>query len=398
MSNKLKKFSGVSILTSGVILMSGCGNVVGKNSEICNTDKNASFVTTNIDDLEIVTEPTTISVCTTMPSQTTTVTTTSTVISTTTTEPFAYAGYGYRDYLKSQEEEKIQDETEPFAYAGSGYRDYLDELNNSYSFSDDYNTDSYRYRYVDGYRDYLVQEGDTIDSLSKKFNITSDQLLECNLSIIDDETLLFTGVVRYPVKYELYQLSGESIDDVSINSCVSKQDLIELNPLDENGSFGNVSEVVTHVFVGNENSYRDYNGSLVNCVYNNRVYGDIIYGGGFAGASQYVLAKVDNPYFYGHNDVVLYNFDGNNNINYAKVVCSNAKDISFSNDEFFNISLRDEQDIIDMFTDMDISIDSVYNIDQYASRNFNSEYVKYDDFGKMYLSVQPYNLGFQKVK
>ena len=343
--NDFKKYSGLSLFMGSVLALSGCG-VVGKNSE-SNSFEASSIVTT----VE------------------------------TTTEPFAYAGYGYKQYLKNKEKEEqsttesstyvvdsqevVESTTEPFAYAGYGYKQYLktenktnaelngytDILYSSYVMSMD---GKYLYSKYDDF--YKITDDDSIDDVCNKFNITTSDLYSHNPKL---GAYPVGSVIAYPVMEELYLGHiGDNIEEISIETGVDIDIIKGNNNLNLSGSILNEeSQILLHKFIGNDNSYVTNKG-VVNIINNNRVYGSkVVQAGGFAGASNHYLALQEDVFSYGVNKVVAYSF--NDDCRYStNIVCSNAKDI-ISVDGMPIALLRNESDVKALADSVNVPVDDM---------------------------------------
>jgi len=351
----LKKYSGLSIFMGGILTLSGCG-VVKKTGE-SNSFETSSIVTT----VE------------------------------TTTEPFAYAGYGYKQYLKNKEkeeqpttdvepttesfasageyvenknEEVVEPTTEPFAYAGYGYKQYLktenktnaelngntDILYSSYVMSMDC---KYVYSRYDDF--YKITDEDSIEDICNRFNISTSELYSHNPKL---GAYPVGTTIAYPVMEELYLGHiGDNIEEIAIETGVDIDIIKSNNKLNLSGSILNEeSQISLHKFIGNENSYVTNKG-VVNIINNNRIFGDkIIQASGFAGASSHYLALNESVYSYGVNDVMSYTFYDDDYK--SEFVCSNAKDI-ISVDGMPIALLRNDSDIKTLADSVNVPVDDM---------------------------------------
>jgi len=358
----LKKYSGLSLLMGGVLTLSGCGVVANAGND--GYSEGSVIVTT-----ESTTEPYAYAgygykeymknegksevESTTVP---------------TTTEPFAYAGYGYKEYMKNQEvttEPITEATTEPYAYAGYGYKQYIKEQEElakqealatdiSYSTMNKSMDEKYAYYRHDDF--YKVTDNDSIGELCERFNITMDELYAHNPKL---GAYPIGQSIAYPVLEELYiGHAGDDINEISIETGVDVNVIKTNNMLNLSGSILNEdSQILLHKFVGNENSYVTNKG-VVNIINNNRVYGSkVVQARGFAGATGHYLALQEDVYSYGVNQVVAYSFNGDNrySINY---VCFNAKDIIVV-DGLPVAILRNDADIKDLADSVNVEVDDM---------------------------------------
>ena len=328
----LKKYNGLSLLMGGVLTLSGCGVVANAGND--EYSEGTNVVTT--------VEPT--------------------------TEPFAYAGYGYKEYMKEQEtsvEPTTEATTEPFAYAGYGYKQYIKEQED-YARQDALATDiSYctmnksmdeKYAYYKHDDFYKVTDNDSIGELCEKFNITMDEFYAHNPKL---GAYPIGQYVAYPVLEELYMShAGDNIDEISIETGVDIDVIKSNNDLNLSGSILNEdSQILLHKFVGNENSYVTNKG-VVNIINNNRVYGSkVVQARGFAGATGHYLALQEDVYSYGVNHVVAYSFNGDNRYS-SEIICSNAKDITVVDGLPLAI-LRNSSDIEALADSINVEVDDM---------------------------------------
>ena len=369
MNNNIKKYSGLSLIMGSVLALSGCGVVerVGESNSV----QSVGVITT--------TEPT--------------------------TEPFAYAGYGYKEYLKEQEKVEpttVQPTTEPFAYAGYGYKEYLknheqeqtdlskytDMLYSSLVMSMD---GKYAYSRYDDF--YELSDDDSLDDICNKFNITINELYSHNPKI---NRYGLGDVIAYPVMEELYIAhKGDNVSEIAIETGVDIDVILNNNKLNLSGSILNEdSQILLHKFIGNNNSYVTNKG-VVNIINNNRIYGNkIVQASGFAGAANYYLALNESVYSYGVNEVVFYAFNCDDSYT-SEVVCLNAKDI-LSVDGMPIALLRNDNDIKALADFANVPMDDMaymqwgstvtdgYTVNTSA---YNS-YVVMNDFNLDYLDVK----------
>lgn len=324
MEKNIKKYSGLSLIMGGVLTLSGCG-VVESVSE-SNPFESTSVVTTT----ELPIEPTTEAkyVCNEYEKEDNNEVQP-------TTEAFAYAGSGYKEYLKENSQEVVlEPATEAFAYAGYGYKEYLENEGETYSDSSDdtdilYNTiimsmdGKYAYsKYNDFYK---ITDEDSMEDVCNKFNITVEELYSNNPKLGGYGA---GSVIAYPVMEELYiGHKGDNIDEIAIETGVDIDTIMSNNKLNLSGSILNQeTQILLHKFIGDDNSYVTNKG-VVNIINNNRIYGNkIVQASGFSGAANYYLALNESVYNYGVNEVVSYYFDCGNNYT-SNIVCFNAKDI-----------------------------------------------------------------------
>ena len=334
-----KNYNKLSIAVSGMIALCGCGAVAAAGNE---DYSEGTAVVTSIDTVETTTEPFAyagygykqyIKEQEELAQAATE----------TTTEPFAYAGYGYKQYIKEQEElakaeattEAVETTTEPFAYAGYGYKEYLKELeelskqdltsdtNMLYATAVKSNDGKFVYETYDGF--YRLTENDSLEEVCDRFNMTTDEFYAYNANKADYRAGV---VVTYPVMEELYVAhAGDNIEEIAIETGVNYEELIANNNLSLTGSILDEDSYVSlHKFAGNERSYRTNKGT-VNIIDNCRIFGDkLVQASGFAGASRHYLVLNNSVFSYGCNDVQCYTFDGAGGVS-SSYVCSNAKDI-----------------------------------------------------------------------
>ena len=306
-------------------------------------------------------------------------------------EPYAYAGYGYKEFEKSNED------VEPYAYAGYGYKEYEKSMNvdtQSYT-SDGYNqnvSDFGRYTDIlysneatsmDGKYVYLrcddfykMVTEDTIDGLCSKFNISTEQLCAHNPTVNDYSE---GTVIAYPVMSEFYVgKKGESINSIAVETGVDVDYIINNNKLDLTGNILNNDEhIFLHKFIGNDSSYKTNKG-VVNIINNNRILGNkVIKIGNF---SDCVVALNESVYSYGVNDVTCYSFDGNKYI--SDIICFNAKDIIVVDGKPIAV-LRNYDDIVKLAKSAGVDIDdtaylqwgSTVCTDYFVDTSANNDYV-----------------------
>ena len=335
----LKKYNKLSIAVSGMIALCGCGAVAAAGND---DYSEGTAIVTSIEEVPI-------SEATTEPfayagygykqyikeqeelDQAATEAT---------TEPFAYAGYGYKQYIKEQEElvkaeATTEPTTEPFAYAGYGYKEYLRELEELskqeltsdtdmlYSTAVKSNDGKYVYETYDGF--YRLTENDSLEDVCDKFNMTIDEFYAYNANKADYKAGV---IVTYPVMEEFYIAhQGDNLEEIAIETGVNYDELIANNNLSLTGSILDADSYVSlHKFAGDERSYRTNKGT-VNIIDNCRIFGDkLVQASGYAGASRHYLVLNNSVYSYGCNDVQCYTFDGVGGVS-SSYVCSNAKDI-----------------------------------------------------------------------
>ena len=361
----IKKYNKLSIAVSGLIALSGCGAVVAAgNNEY-------SEVKTIVTTVETTTEPFAyagygykqyIKEQEELAKESTTETT---------TEPFAYAGYGYKEFIKEQEElakeSTTETTTEPFAYAGYGYKEYLRELeeiaekeeltkeyNMLYSTAVKSNDGKYVYMRYDGF--YRLTENDSLEEVCAKFNMTTDEFYAYNA---DKGNYTASSVITYPVMEELYVgHAGDDLEEIAIETGINYGELISNNDISLNGSILNEDSYISlHKFAGSERSYRTNKG-IVNIIDNCRIFGDkVIQASGYAGASRHYLVLNNSVFSYGCNDVSCYISDGAGNFS-SSYVCSNAKDIVNVGGMPIAI-LRSDNDVKDLADSVGVPMDDM---------------------------------------
>ena len=367
----LKKYSGLSLIMGGVLTLSGCGVVKSTNTVFSEEASNIASTTEPttepfayagygykeyLKEKEKV-EPTTVEK---------------------TTEPFAYAGYGYKEYMENVED-VVEPTTEPFAYAGYGYKEYIKNGGNDFedlSENDDilYSTieksmdEKYAYLKHDDF--YEITDNDSLEDVCNKFNITIEELYSHNPKL---GAYPIGTSVAYPVMEELYLgQAGENINEISIETGVDINVIKSNNKLNLSGSVLNEdSQILLHKFIGSENSYVTNKG-VVNIINNNRVYGSkVVQAGGFAGASNHYLALQDDVYSYGVNRVVAYSFNGDNKYS-TDVICFNAKDI-IDVDGMPVAILRNDADVKILAESVNVPFDEMANMQwgSYASDGYS---------------------------
>ena len=346
MNKNIKKYSGLSMIMGTVLVLSGCGQVKPVEQE----DNFSNNVDVSVDVVNNT-------------NSTTTVLTTPVVTTTTEVKPFAYAGYGYSDYIESQEDVS---EVEPFAY-----KDYIEfekgltvdsetVVNESSSAevaisSCSCTKDIYgQYAYLRYDDTYTITNDDSLQELCGKFNMTVNQFYQLNSNV---KSFVPGTVVKHPVMDELYiAKKGESVSAISIETGVDMDTIISKNSLSDD-ILESDTYLLLHKFNSDENSYITNKG-VVNIINDNRIYGNkIIQASGFAGASRKMLVLNESVYSYGVNDVVLYTFNEDNSYT-SQVVCSNAKDI-ISVDGMPIALLRNTDDIEALATSVHVPCDSM---------------------------------------
>ena len=85
--------------------------------------------------------------------------------------------------------------------------------------------------------DYIVQKGDTLYSISKKFNISIEELKRINNLISNNLSIgqvLVLNKDDYPIKPNYIVQKGDTLYSISKNNNVSIEDIIEMNNLKSN--------------------------------------------------------------------------------------------------------------------------------------------------------------------
>lgn len=346
----LKKYSGLSMIMGGVILLSGCGQV---STAVDNKD-----VAVEVIDNTVTSNPklvvstmtsttksnTTTSVSFTTKFNTTTVLTSTTSLATTSVkneeELFANAGYGYKESEKEVNKENVN----------SNLDEYTNILYNTVTMSMD---GKYAYSKYAGY--YKITNDDSIQDVCDKFNITVNELYSKNPNLGGYGA---GTVIAYPVMEELYLGHiGDDIKEISVETGVDIDTIMSNNILNLSGStLKEESYILLHKFVGDENSYVTNKG-VVNIINNNRIFGDkVVNACGFTGASNHFLALNESVYNYGVNDVVFYTFYDDSYK--SETICNNAKDI-ICVDGIPVAILRNESDIKKIADSVNVTLDDM---------------------------------------
>ena len=285
----------------------------------------------------------------------------------TTEEPYAYAGAGYKEYLESMTENTTE---EPYAYAGQ--YEYLNNMNiNVYSYDS-----TGKYVYYDSFDFYSVSDGETIEDICQKLNITYEQFKEYNPYVSDISNV---NSIIYPIKIEFYSANaGEMIDSIAIQNGIDVEKIKDY--ASSNGKVESDCLINLHVFVGNETSYDTYVGKS-NVVYNNKIWGDkIVYGSGKGGASQNLFVLNNSRFVYGTNDVISYSFDGAGNY-VSTVVCKNASDIN----SMYGIPVayfRTDDEVLELASQLNCDVDLL----QFKTENISNYPVCCDNNGNCFVA------------
>ena len=382
----LKKYNKLSIAVSGMIALCGCGAVAAAD----NYSEGTAVVTT----VESTNEPTTEPFAYAgygykqqMKEQEELAKAESATEAT--TEPFAYAGYGYKQQMKEQEKlAETVPTTEPFAYAGYGYEDDMEEQETNILYSTAVKSPDGKYMYNRYDACYRLTNEDSLEDVCNKLNITVEEFYEHNADI----TYKAGDVISYPVMDEYYIAhAGDNINEISAEVGINPDKLISDNK-DMGLSGLNLVEdtyLFLHQFSGNENSYRNNKG-IVNIIENNRIYGDkVIQASGFAGASAHYLVLDNSVYSYGVNTVSCYTFDGESKFS-SDIICFNVKDI-------INVGgmpvaiFRNDDDIKELADSVSVEVNDMAHM-QWDSYN-SSDYPVYTNGDVKYIAMNGMEMG-----
>ncbi len=327
--SKLKKYSSLSIIMGGVMLLSGC-DVVGT------CDYHASVNHIYLSDAPEKDASISSVVITTSTGTTTTVATTTSV---------------------NVDEDLVECVDEPYVNAGASYDNFKEDLNKYTdilfsSYAKDMDSRYIYYKYQDF---YSITNDDSITDICDRFNITVDDFYSYNPKIANYNPGTF---ITYPVMDEIYVgKKGENINSIAVDTGVDIELILNNNNLNLSDDILNENTYIfLHKFIGNETSYKTNKG-IVNVINNNRIFGNkVVQAGGFAGASRYVLVLNESVYSYGVNDVICYTFDGNSYT--SDIVCFNAKDI-LSVDGMPVALLRNDDDIKALAESVSVDVDDM---------------------------------------
>lgn len=361
----LKKFGNiVSVLSGGVILLTGCGVNVDVQVDIGNANNmaNISFDDTLIDNVKaddgvIVTENEIDN------------------ISSTEIDDNTVVAVDVKDTLYV-ESSKYMDSNDDLPFAYAGYNEFNNHLK-------DLIGEIGTYSYVDTYYDYSLNEGDTLDSIASALSTTKSELMSINS--LESEDLSNIKSLKYYVKEEYINLAGcTDLKDTSLSSGVSIDTILDLNNIPKNNTvIGKDAAILLHVYNGNETSY-DTNIGCVNVIYNNRIVGDkVVFASGFSGASSNVLVLNNVNDDFKSNIVTYYSFDGNSNYE-SSVICLNARDIDLVNGipvAYF----RNIDDMIKLSNDTGILLDDDF-ITETNTVNVSSNQLNCDIDNNLYVT------------
>lgn len=361
----LKKFGNiVSVLSGGVILLTGCGVNVDVQVDIGNANNmaNISFDDTLIDNVKaddgvIVTENEIDN------------------ISNTEIDNNTVVAVDVKDTLYV-ESSKYMDSNDDLPFAYAGYNEFNNHLK-------DLIGEIGTYSYVDTYYDYSLNEGDTLDSIASDLSTTKSELMSINS--LESEDLSNIKSLKYYVKEEYINLAGcTDLKDTSLSSGVSIDTILDLNNIPKNNTvIGKDAAILLHVYNGNETSY-ETNIGCVNVIYNNRIVGDkVVFASGFSGASSNVLVLNNVNDDFKSNIVTYYSFDGNSNYE-SSVICLNARDIDLVNGipvAYF----RNIDDMIKLSNDTGILLDDDF-ITETNTVNVSSNQLNCDIDNNLYVT------------
>ena len=361
----LKKFGNiVSVLSGGVILLTGCGVNVDVQVDIGNANNmaNISFDDTLIDNVKaddgvIVTENEIDN------------------ISNTEIDDNTVVAVDVKDTLYV-ESSKYMDSNDDLPFAYAGYNEFNNHLK-------DLIGEIGTYSYVDTYYDYSLNEGDTLDSIASDLSTTKSELMSINS--LESEDLSNIKSLKYYVKEEYINLAGcTDLKDTSLSSGVSIDTILDLNNIPKNNTvIGKDAAILLHVYNGNETSY-ETNIGCVNVIYNNRIVGDkVVFASGFSGASSNVLVLNNVNDDFKSNIVTYYSFDGNSNYE-SSVICLNARDIDLVNGipvAYF----RNIDDMIKLSNDTGILLDDDF-ITETNTVNVSSNQLNCDIDNNLYVT------------
>lgn len=366
--NNLKKFGRlVSVLSSGVVILSGCGVNVDVNLEIddANNMANISLSDDMINEATVTDNLVSNNVPVTSSVESTVSNIESTIIN---DEVVTY------DFNQPLAVDSVSFDSNNVNFASDN-----DQINNLVGKVGTYS-------YVETFYDYKINEGDTLDSIASALSTSKSELMVINN--LSSEDLTGISILKYPVREEYYNLAaGTDLSEVSELSGVDVNVISELNGISANDTkISKDSSILLHVFNGEDNRYMSNKG-WVNVIYNNRIIGDkVVYANGFSGACNNVLVlsrlndEVDS------NVVLYYSFDGSSNYD-LKVICLNAKDIDLVNgipvayfrslDDMIEIAERNDEVIDDDFINKASTVNTAsyqLNCDQN-----NNSYVTYNN-------------------
>lgn len=368
MLNNFKKYSGVALLTSGIIGLSSCGKEQFKvsNDMITVSECPVSFET---DDVKTVMEkPYVLSGTTTNSFVSTTTnsvvsTTTSTGVSTTSVD-VSVVDIESVTTSSSLPEMNVVD-MEPY-YVGLEYSECINMRN--------------KYFYVDSYESYTLNSGEYLEEICE--NVGTPSVYDI-LDYIPSE-LNVGDSFTYPIKCEYYLASpDERISDIAFETGVSESTIRSLNgfPSDIdvlNATYG----ILLHIFKGNSTSYNTNKG-VSNVVNNNKIFADKLVSIGDKGHEQLLGLKNDR-FVYGNNSVNYYKFD-DNGLYTSRVVCSNVIDISVLDGDLVAY-VRDDDVAYKMAKSAGISNPDDFAISQFQT-HFNYFYdICFDKFLEPYIN------------
>jgi len=251
------------------------------------------------------------------------------------------------------------------------------------------------YSYVDTYNEYVISQGDSLDKIASMFNTSKSILMEIN--DLKTESLDGISCIKYPIKEEYINVSsGTDLNKVAFQNGLDVVDILDLNDLSENDVvISKDSAILLHNFIGNENCYPTYYG-YSNVIYNNKIWGDkIVFASGFSGASQKMIALSNSNFVYGTNNVIYYEFDGNGGYT-SKVICSGAKDISIV-DGIPVVYFRNDQDIVSLASNVNLPVNQI-DFTQWVTNNICDYPINYDDNGNAFITFNGISFNNINVK
>lgn len=369
------------VVASGVLFLTGCGAL---EQETAVNDIKEVSTTSTVDD-EVTT---TTTVTTAYKPTTTTVTTTDkniaetvnadvndTILGTAQTDIRSTALGTAQSETRTTTTEATTSEKTIKHPGESGYNEFNNHLTDILG---EYHT----YSYVDGFEEYTVCDGDTLNSIADKFHTTIGFLIDDNH--LTSDTVEVGQKLKYRVKDEFINCkAGTDVTGIAVSNGIDVEELLELNDIPEyNTTIGRDAAIKLHRFLGNDESYRSHVG-VVNCIYNNRIMGeDVLYAHGYMGASQRVLTKCSS--LSGTSAATFYLFDGCNNIINTNTICSNPKKIDTING-IPVAYLRTEKDLEDLASTYNVELNDLARM-QWESVNYENYTVHVTDDGEQFIT------------
>lgn len=381
--NKLLPF-----LTSGIILLTGCGTVeefnVGKEE---NNDIAISEETITETEEEQITTTTNETKDKTTTNETKDKATTTTTTTTEEEKNYEIAipleneqqqiPTSTETYTTAETTEKEQEQDKPIKHPGeSGFNEFNNHLTDIIG---EYNT----YSYIDCEEEYIVSAGEQLKNIAKKLNTTEEDLIERNS--LTTNVLSEGQVLKYRVKDEFINLkAGTNVSEIATVEGIDLNEILTLNDIPEyNTTIGRDAAIKLHRYIGNETSYETKT-HKVNVIYNNRISGDkIVFATGFAGASQKVFVLDNSRFVGGTNTVTEYTFDGGTGCASSKIIMTNAKDIETVGGlpvAYF----RTEEDLQKLADQANVELDMIGRM-QWETTNIDNYTVYMDELGNKFI-------------